>query len=247
MIKYFVLIFLALLLIGPLWVLLSKQVNLSDSWSTASRSSANIAPDPANTKEAVVQAYAARAFNWRGLWGVHTWIAAKPANARHFIVYQVSGWGLWHGLSAVSVRPDVPDRLWFNQRPHIMADLRGEQATAAIAKINQASADYPYHNRYTIWPGPNSNTYIAFIARRVPELNLVLPATAIGKDYLGKGKFLMPAASGTGYQFSLGGLLGITLARKEGLEINLLGLAVGINPLLPAINLPGVGLISWAD
>lgn len=240
-------IFLALLLIGPFWVLLSKEVNLSDHWSTASRSSANIAPDPVNTLEAIVQVYAARAFNWRGLWGVHTWIATKSANAQHYTVYQVTGWGLWRGLSAVSVRQDVPDRLWFNQRPHLIAALQGETAATAIDEINRASAEYPYQNSYAVWPGPNSNTYVAYIARRVPELNLALPATAIGKDYLGKGNILVSAASGTGYQFSLGGLLGVTLAKKEGLEINLLGLAVGISPLLLAINLPGVGLISWAD
>ena len=50
-------------------------------WRTASRESTGVAPDPAVTSEAVIQVYAARAYNWRGLFGVHTWVAAKPKDA----------------------------------------------------------------------------------------------------------------------------------------------------------------------
>ena len=45
--------------------------------------------------------------------------------------------------------------------------------------------EYPYANTYSLWPGPNSNTFTAWIARAVPELETDLPATAIGKDYIG--------------------------------------------------------------
>ena len=41
-------------------------------WRTASREPAGFAPDPAQTPEAVVQVYAARAVGWRGYFGVHT-------------------------------------------------------------------------------------------------------------------------------------------------------------------------------
>lgn len=242
-IRGLLLFFLCLLLLGPLWILLRGEVDLNASWGSATRASAGIAPDPATTPEAIVQVYAARAFGWRGLWGVHPWIAVKPRHAARYTVYQVSGWGLWSGGSAVSARPDIPDRHWFSQTPRLLAELRGERAAQAIEKIARASQDYPYAHRYSVWPGPNSNTYVAFIARRVPELGIVLPATAIGKDYLGPATFIARAASGTGYQFSLRGLLGVTLARKEGLEINLLGLALGINPFTPALNVAGIGLL----
>jgi hypothetical protein len=49
--------------------------------------------------------------------------------------------------------------------------------------------------------------------------------------------------SGTGYQMSLLGLLGLSLSRDEGLELNLLGLTLGIDPMDVAIKLPGVGRI----
>ena len=54
--------------------------------------------------------YAARAFSWRGLFGVHTWIATKRQGADHYSVYQVVGWNLYRGRSAVSVsRTDALD------------------------------------------------------------------------------------------------------------------------------------------
>jgi hypothetical protein len=39
------------------------------------------------------------------------------------------------------------------------------------------------------------------------------------------------------------GLLGLSLGRDEGLELNLLGLTLGIDPLDVAIKLPAVGRI----
>ena len=57
-------------------------------------------------------------------------------------------------------------------------------------------------SEYTLWPGPNSNTFVAWITRAVPELKVDLPATAIGKDYLG-GRMFSSAPSGSGFQFSL--------------------------------------------
>jgi len=47
--------------------------------------------------------------------------------------------------------------------------------------------------------------------------------------------------NGTGWQFSLLGLLGIGFAREEGVELNLLGLSAGIDFNDLALRLPGVG------
>ena len=91
--------------------------------------------------------------------------------------------------------------------------------------------------------GPNSNTFTAFVARRVPELKLDLPPTAIGKDYLPNGDLFARAPSGTGYQFSLFGLFGVLVGVEEGLEINLLGLTFGIDPKSFALKLPAVGRV----
>ena len=106
-----------------------------------------------------------------------------------------------------------------------------------------AAQSYPYATSYSVWPGPNSNTFIAHLARGIPELELTLPSTAIGKDYLPVGQLFARTPSGTGEQLSLSGVLGLAAARDEGLEVNLFGLVVGVDLRHPGIKLPGIG--SW--
>lgn len=232
-------------IIGPLWVWQSGVVNLHLDWRTASRSSAHLAPDPAITKDAVIQVYSARAFHWRGLFSVHTWIATKDKNANQYIVYQVTGWRFFRGLAALTHEADIPDREWFAQKPKIILDIRGQEAEQLIPAIQQAVKNYPEPNTYLIWPGPNSNTFTAFVGRQVPALHLIMPSTAIGKDYLFANQVVAKTPSGTGYQLSLFGVLGVTLALYEGLEVNLLGLVFGISPSQLAIKIPGIGEIGW--
>jgi hypothetical protein len=135
----------------------------------------------------------------------------------------------------------LPDRRWYGAEPELYLDLRGPQAEGLIDRIEAAVKSYPYEGRYRTWPGPNSNTFTAFVARKVPELGLELPPTAVGKDYLGESTFLGPTPSGSGYQVSLFGLAGLLASIEEGLEVHLLGLTFGIDPLDLAVKLPGLG------
>ena len=80
------------------------------------------------------------------------------------------------------------------------------------------------------------------MARAVPELRLDLPPTAIGKDYI-PGGIVAKTPSGTGVQVSLAGLLGLMVGKEEGVEINLLGLTFGIDPLDLTVKLPMAGRI----
>ncbi len=234
---------LAALFVGPLAMTASSKVNLAADWRTASRDSAGLAPLPKDTPEAVVQVYAARAFGWRGAVAVHTWIATKPASAPFYTTYEVIGWRAFHGGSALNVHNGEPDRHWFGARPEILAELRGDDARAAITAIEAAVASYPYKNEYRTWPGPNSNTFTAHIARNVPALAVDLPPTAIGKDYIPGGSPVASAPSGTGIQLSLFGLIGVIVAIEEGLEFNVLGLNFGVDPKSLALRLPGIGII----
>ena len=114
-------------------------------WRTANRDSAGIAPDPAMTNEAVVQVYVARAFSWRGWFGVHSWISAKPTGASAYTVYQVVGWRVYHGGgSALVVGSGVPDRRWFGAQPKVIADLRGPGVDDVIKSIDAAKDDLGY-------------------------------------------------------------------------------------------------------
>jgi hypothetical protein len=214
-------------------------------WRTASRAPVGLAPEPAATPEAVVQVYAARAVRWRGYFGVHSWVAVKPAGARAYTVYEVIGWHLRYSDSALAIRQRGPDERWFGSEPELLADKRGPGVDKLIERIDAAARAYPYAAEYGVWPGPNSNTFTAWIARAVPELEVDLPPTAIGKDYL-RDRWLATAPSGSGLQVSLYGLLGFTASAVEGMEINILGLTFGFHPYPPAIKLPLVGRLGAA-
>lgn len=211
-------------------------------WRTASHERVGLAPDPATTREAVIQAYGARTWGWKGYFGVHTWVAVKPTGAKSYTVYEVIGWRLRWGDTVLVVRDRAPDERWFGSIPELLADRRGTGVDELIQRVEAAARDYPYAGQYRLWPGPNSNTFTAWIGRAVPELEMDLPATAIGKDYLG-GRILATPPSGRGIQLSLFGLLGVTASAIEGLEVNVLGLIFGVNPLRPALNLPVFGRI----
>jgi len=77
-----------------------------------------------------------------------------------------------------------PDNYWFGARPQILLDRRGPGVDALIENIRAAISRYPYPHEYRAWPGPNSNTFTAYVAREVPELGLNLPSNAVGKDFL---------------------------------------------------------------
>ncbi len=228
-----------------LFVLLVGRSVIAQDWRSASREPVGLAPDPLATREAVVQVYGARTWGWRGAFGVHTWIAVKPENAPAYIVYEVIGWRLRWAESVVAIHARAPDARWFGNAPELYADKRGADAEKLIPRIDAAALAYPYADQYSAWPGPNSNTFVAWITRAVPELEADLPPTAIGKDYLGES-IVGSAPSGSGLQFSIGGLFALTASGVEGLELNLLGLTFGINPFDPSLKLPLLGRLGPA-
>jgi len=152
-------------------------------WRTASREPAGIAPDPATTPEAVIQVYAAPTWGWRGWFAVHTWIAAKRSGEASYTVYEVVGWRKKRGLPLVRIEQDAPDRYWFGERPEVLADHRGPGVDELIDKVAAAARSYPWSDTYKAFPGPNSNTFTAWIVEQVPELEVRLPFSAIGSGY----------------------------------------------------------------
>jgi len=214
----------------------------SGNWRTLSGESIGTAPDPRTTPEAVVQVYAARAMRWRGYFGVHPWIAVKRTGASRYTVYEVNGWNLYHGGSAVVRSHRPPDGRWFGNAPELLADRRGADVDALIDRIETAVARYPWKHRYRLWPGPNSNTFIAHVLRSAPELRADLPPTALGKDWLG-ARLVSRLPSGTGLQINVLGVLGLAIGLEEGIEVNLLGLTFGVDLRNLALKLPLIGSV----
>ena len=223
---------------------LSDGAPPGQSWATAPRHSAGLAPDPVALADlAIVQVYVAPTYGWRGLLAVHPWIIFKRSGETAFTRYDVIGWG----SDVVRRNYALPDGLWYGARPRLLVDQRGEGVDAMIAQIETAIGNYPYAHSYRVYPGPNSNTFLAHIGREVASLKLDLPANAIGKDYRSIDRPLGLSSSGSGVQASLLGMLGMSVGLGEGIEINILGLNFGVDFNSPGLRLPFVGRIGLDD
>ncbi len=159
---------------------------MAGDWRTASRDSAGIAPDPNTHAEAVVHVYGADAWGWRGWFAIHTWIAAKRSGQDHYKVYDVVGWRQYRNQPVMAKAQDIPDRYWFGAQPQLIKEHRGEGVDLMIDAIEQAVDTYPWKYEYRAFPGPNSNTFVAWVGERVPQLELELPFTAIGSGYVSR-------------------------------------------------------------
>ena len=166
-------------------ILITSIAACSNShWQTASREPAGIAPKPSIETKAVIEIYAADAFSWRGWFAVHSWIAIKEKNSLEYTVYEVVGWRLRQGLPALNKYKAVsPDRYWYGAKPEKIISITGDKAEKIIPKIIDAVSRYPWANEYTVFPGPNSNTFPAWIGLQIPELGLNMPLRAIGSGY----------------------------------------------------------------
>lgn len=130
-----------------------------------------------------MQVYGAPAWGWRGWFAIHTWISVKPAGVQSYTVYEVVGWRQGRGLPVLRIEKDLPDRYWFGERPRLLKEFRGDGVDRLIAEVDKAARSYPWPDTYKAFPGPNSNTFIAWIAKQVPALQLELPFSAIGSGY----------------------------------------------------------------
>src|SRR5512137_284932 len=137
-------------------------------WRTASRDSAGLAPIPEQTSEAVLQVYGASAWGWRGWFAMHTWIAAKHTDEPTYTVYEVVGWRQRRGLPVVRIEKDLPDRYWYGEKPRLLKEYRGEGVDRLITSVDNAARVYPWPQTYHAFPGPNSNTFTAWVASQVP-------------------------------------------------------------------------------
>ncbi len=120
----------------------------------------------------------------RGRFAIHTWISVKAKNAAEYTRYQVIGWRQRRGLPVVSISKGNPDGHWFGAEPVLLLERRGTEAEGLIDAVHAAALSYPYAEEYVMWPGPNSNSFIAWIGLEVPALGLDLPTKAIGKSWM---------------------------------------------------------------
>jgi Protein of unknown function (DUF3750) len=235
--RWFTVIFLVPLGLHAVWWLSTDPAR---AWNEVDWSSTNMLPPPGTMPEAMVHVYAARVGRWRGVFAHHTWIVVKERGASAYTRFDKVAWG-----QPVRTNGWAPDGRWYGHAPRLIGAVEGPVADAVIPKIRAAVARYPYNRAggYSVWPGPNSNSFVASVLTAVPEVGIALPPTAIGKDYRTDGHVFGRTPSGSGYQLSLYGLCGITVGWVEGIEVNVLGLVAGLDLRRPALKLPGFGRI----
>ena len=207
-------------------------------WSQWDRNVASRLGDATAHPEARLLVMSGPTRGWKGALAVHSWVVIKHANDRSWSRYDVAGWG-----TPVRLNWWPPD-LWFGQYGTVLVDLKGAEAEALIPRIEAAIKKYPYANAgdYRIWPGPNSNTFVATVLRAVPELGITMPPNAVGRDFR-PFPYAGLTDSGTGVEASAWGLLGVKLGWVEGVEVNVLGLVAGLDLRRPALKVPGFGRI----
>ncbi len=209
-----------------------------ENWREADWSSANILPKPKASDEAAIYIFSATTGGMKGAVASHSWIVTKGKGETTYNRYDKVGWG-----SPIRRNAYVADARWYSNTPNLVVSVKGEEAARLIPKIEQTIQSYPYSKpgAYRIWPGPNSNTFVAHVLRSVPELGTVLPPDAVGRDYLPEGRLFSIDADGLDMHATLYGLLGISAGARSGLEVHFMGLVAGVDVLHPAVKIPALG------
>jgi hypothetical protein len=199
---------------------------------------AGLLPQASATPPATVMILASRTGRWKSIFAEHMSIVVKPKGAAAWTRYDVVGWG-----NPVRKNAYAADALWYGNAPRVIYRLEGNEAAGLILAVEASVQHYPFQKKgtYTVWPGPNSNTFVAWVVRNTPGFDTELPPVAVGKDWLGSGFSTALAPSKSGWTFSAGGFVGGTLAWEEGIELHLLGSTIGLDVNDLAIKLPALG------
>jgi hypothetical protein len=231
----FMLFFIVPLVISAVLYALSDRVK---EWRTADRSSAGLLPPARADQEAVVRIFSARTVRWRGIIATHSWIVVKEAGAPVYSRFDCTAWG-----EPIWIDRFVPDGRWFGRVPGVIFAADGAEAERMIPRIREAVRDYAFQEigDYRVWPGPNSNTFVATVMSAVPGMSVMLPPTAIGKDFPVEARWIGMTPSRSGIRINLGGYLGLMVGWVEGIEVNILGAVAGVDFRRPPLKLPGLG------
>src|SRR5258706_5041315 len=158
----------------------------------------------------------------------HPWFAVRKKGETEWRVYEVGGGG-------TETDPFTKHHSYL--KPMLHKVWRGEEAERAAECIERVGPEVKQQieHDYVVYPGPNSNTFGDVVLRRC-KLSASLPSTSLGKDWRG----LIGAgvtSERTGLQLETP-FVGLKIGLKEGIELHVIGLSVGIDLWPPAIILP---------
>ena len=211
------------------------------SWRAADWSASGVLPAASSDPDAAIYLMAARTGGLKGAFAVHSWIVVKRPGASRYDRYDKVGWG-----SPVRHNAYPADGRWYSNAPWVVHAVHGEEALRLIPEFEAAIAEYPFSHRgdYRIWPGPNSNTFVAHVLRHVPEFGGFLPPNAAGRDFA-PGLFAIDwSEEAKDLHVTLGGMIGFAAGAVSGLELHFMGLVAGLDFNRPGVKIPAAGLVA---
>lgn len=117
-----------------------------------------------------------------GAIAVHCWFVVEDAGGRHrWEVWQSANAG---GRSVGHLHCDLkaPEANVGGGPSRVAAEWRGEEARRIAAVLSRCGNDYPFCGRYFPWPGPNSNTFVAWVLAQA-GIEHRLGWRALGRSY----------------------------------------------------------------
>lgn len=170
---------------------------------------------------------------WISLWADHAWIDLRVDGAWKRVEIRSR-------RSGVRVEELDPEAAFADERwgrgVHVVTTYRGAEAERIGLAILAEAMRYPRREDYRAFPGPNSNTFVVWLSRRIPGFALELYPTALGKDYPGWFHAGV-STTRTGVQLDTA-IVGAQVGLKEGVELHLLGLTIGVGLWPPQLKLP---------
>lgn len=212
------------------------------SWRGASWAASGVLPAASATSDAAIHVMAARTGGLKGAISLHSWIVVKKPGSAEYERYDKVGWGMPVRRNAYPA-----DALWYSNLPWSVHSVTGAEAERLIPQVEAAIAAYPYagNGGYRIWPGPNSNSFVAHVVAAVPELGAQMPPNATGRDYAPGFASLRISPDWRELHATLGGLAGVSIGMRSGFEVHLLGVVAGVDFLRPALKIPALGRVGW--
>jgi hypothetical protein len=189
-----------------------------------------------NTDNPRVQLWSATLPSALRVIAVHTWFNAyEPAEGRW------RRWEVWQnrdagGESWAHVHRDLMhyDRSVGGGPAACEVEWTGNEAERLLAVLAR-SPEYPERHRYRYWPGPNSNTFAAWILAQAGISHSMDPR-AVGKDFIGTHGFGIRREGGRVQLESP--LLGLHIDRERAFELHVLGLTLGLERDPAALTTP---------
>lgn len=194
---------------------------------------------------------------WYTRFAEHTWIDIKDGGSDSWRRLEVSGQNTGVEMDAISEVDAMDPNRWDN-RVSILETLTGKDAQEAIPTLlylAETESDFghsvfslgidggwsssktpPEERPYEAWPGPNSNTFVTALVEGTTGLHAELHHNAVGKDYPRTFRAGVTSA-GWGLEVDTS-YLGAGLGLRQGLELHLMGLSIGIGLWPPALKVP---------